>query len=68
MSHKIANALSFIVLLKSWVATTFGVDDIESPEFEAAMLFPPKDLAGYVPGIGILKENIITNRYVFDAS
>ena len=25
-------------------------------------------MAGYVPGIGIIKENIITNRYVFDAS
>ncbi|KAM3753924.1 hypothetical protein ACB098_03G128800 [Castanea mollissima] len=66
MSHKIADALSFIVFLKTWVATTFGDDDIESPEFEAVMLFPRKDLAGYVPGIGIIKENIITNSEGFE--
>jgi len=27
-----------------------------------------KDLSGYVPNFGITKENILTKRYVFDAS
>ena len=62
MLHKIADALSFFVFLKIWAATTFGL------QFEAATLFPPKDLSGYVPDFGITKENIITKRYVFDAS
>ena len=46
MSHKIADALSFFVFLKIWAATISGLgdDDIESPQFEAATLFPPKDL------------------------
>uniref|UniRef100_A0A7N2R1P5 Uncharacterized protein n=1 Tax=Quercus lobata TaxID=97700 RepID=A0A7N2R1P5_QUELO len=43
ISHKIADALSFIVFLKTWATTTYGDDDIESPEFDAATLFPPKD-------------------------
>ena len=43
ISHKIADALSFIVFLKTWATTTYGDHDIESPEFEAATLFPPKD-------------------------
>ena len=70
MSHKIADALSFFVFLKIWAATISGLgdDDIESPQFEAATLFPPKDLSGYVPDFGITKENIITKRYAFDAS
>ena len=68
MSHKIADALSFFVFLKIWAATTFGDDNIESPQFEAATLFPPKDLSGYASGFGIIKEDIITKRYVFDAS
>ncbi|KAK9994860.1 hypothetical protein SO802_024563 [Lithocarpus litseifolius] len=69
MSQKIADALSFFVFLKIWAVTTFGLgdDSIESPQFEAATLFP-KDLSGYVPDFGITKENIITKRYVFDAS
>ena len=43
ISHKIADALSFIVFLKTWATPTYGDDDIESPEFEATTLFLPKD-------------------------
>lgn len=43
-----------------------------SPQFVAATLFPPKNISsgggGFVPGVGITRDNIITNRYVFDAS
>ena len=68
ISHKIADALSFLMLIKTWAATACGDSDIESPQFVAATLFPPKDISGFVSGVGIVKENIITKRYVFDAS
>lgn len=69
ISHKIADALSFFVFINTWAATASGDADIVSPQFVAASLFPPKKIPGVFPvGVGITKDNIITNRYVFDAS
>jgi shikimate O-hydroxycinnamoyltransferase len=69
ISHKVADALSYFVFVNCWAAIACGDKDVVSPQFEAAALFPPKDISGrgFVPGVGITKDNIITNRYVFDA-
>ncbi|EEF47535.1 Salutaridinol 7-O-acetyltransferase, putative [Ricinus communis] len=69
LSHKIADALSTLVFLKTWAAITRGeTDDIVCPEFISATLFPPKNLSGFNPAIGITKENVVTKRFVFRLS
>ncbi|XP_059445107.1 stemmadenine O-acetyltransferase-like [Corylus avellana] len=70
ISHKVADALSYFVFVRCWAAIACGDKDVVSPQFVAATLFPPKNISGggFVPGVGITKDNIITNRYVFDAS
>lgn len=69
ISHKIADALSYFVFVNYWAATSCGDKEVVSPQFMAATLFPPKNISGpFAPGIGITKDNIITNMYVFDAS
>ena len=73
ISHKIADGLSTFMFLKSWAEIARG--DHESvhmqarPQFQAATLFPPKNITGFNPRIGITnKNNIISKRFVFSAS
>ena len=68
MSHRIIDALSFILFLKSWSAIARGDGNIVSPPMDSAKLFPPQDLSGFNPNIGITKDKIVTKRFVFDAS
>ncbi|KAM3706132.1 hypothetical protein ACB098_03G129700 [Castanea mollissima] len=68
MSHRIVDALSFILFLNSWSAIARGDGDIVSPPMDIAKLFPPQDLSGFNPNIGITKDKIVTKRFVFDAS
>ncbi|OVA11850.1 Transferase [Macleaya cordata] len=58
ISHKIADASSFITFIKDWAATARGaIEQIKSPSFEdLPSLFPQRDLMGFKP------ESIITNR------
>ncbi|XP_059657762.1 stemmadenine O-acetyltransferase-like [Cornus florida] len=68
ISHKVADALSFLYFINSWAAIARGDCDIPCPLFESAALFPPRDLTGFKPSTGIVKENIVTKRLVFTAS
>ena len=68
MSHRIIDALSFIMFLNSWSAIARGDGNIVSPPMDSAKLFPPQDLSGFNPNIGITKDKIVTKRFVFDAS
>ncbi|GKV43494.1 hypothetical protein SLEP1_g50783 [Rubroshorea leprosula] len=69
MSHKVGDAMSLFIFLNSWAATARGnTEIISTPLFDSAELFPPKDISGFQPRTGIVKENIVTKRFVFDAS
>ncbi|KAK3013145.1 hypothetical protein RJ639_008568 [Escallonia herrerae] len=70
VSHKIADALSFFLFINTWAACGRGDNDdlIPRPLFDSATLFPPRNVGGYRHTTGIVKENIVTKRYVFDAS
>lgn len=75
ISHKIADALSFFMFIKTWAGTArrnhgHQIDDhtVMSPQFVSATLFPPRNISGFNPSVGITKENIVTKRFVFDAS
>ncbi|XP_030496406.2 stemmadenine O-acetyltransferase [Cannabis sativa] len=70
-SHKIADALSCIMFVKTWAAIARCDDQthdtITQPEFISATLFPPKDMGSYNQNIGITRTDIIAKRFVFDA-
>uniref|UniRef100_A0A7N2L851 Vinorine synthase n=1 Tax=Quercus lobata TaxID=97700 RepID=A0A7N2L851_QUELO len=68
MSHRIIDALSFILFLNSWAAIARGHGNIVTPPMDSATLFPPQELSGLNMNIGITKDNIVTKRFVFDAS
>ncbi|PKI32525.1 hypothetical protein CRG98_047069 [Punica granatum] len=68
MSHKVADALSYFTFLNSWAAIARGETNlIINPCFDSATLFPPVDMSGLRLNMGIVKENIVTKRFVFDA-
>ncbi|XP_062112597.1 stemmadenine O-acetyltransferase-like [Humulus lupulus] len=68
ISHQIADALSCIFFIKTWMAMARGeANHIAHPEFVSAKLFPPLDDPNYDPKIGITRE-VISKRFVFEAS
>ncbi|KAE8736338.1 Detected protein of unknown function [Hibiscus syriacus] len=44
VSHKIGDALSFFSFVKTWAAIARGETKITAPNFESALLFPPRNL------------------------
>ncbi|OMO81492.1 Transferase [Corchorus olitorius] len=69
LSHKVGDALSFFMFLNCWAAFARGeTDDIITPRFNGATLFPPRDVSGFQTRTGIVKENLVVKRFVFDAS
>ena len=70
MSHRVADALSFISFLNTWAAIARGDHGkiVSPPPMDSAVLFPPQDLSGFNPNTGITKNKIVTKRFVFDAS
>ncbi|KAA8529713.1 hypothetical protein F0562_034187 [Nyssa sinensis] len=68
VSHKVADALSFFMFLNCWAATARGDTDLPCPQFESATLFPPVNFTDFKPSTGIVKEKIMTKRFVFTAS
>ncbi|XP_041013580.1 stemmadenine O-acetyltransferase-like [Juglans microcarpa x Juglans regia] len=69
ISHKVADALSLIMFLNSWAATVRGDhSNTICPNFDLASLFPPRNMSGFMARTGIVKENIVTKRFVFSAS
>ncbi|PON91445.1 Transferase [Trema orientale] len=72
LNHKVGDALSFFMFLNTWSALSRGQnDDVSSlapPPFESAELFPPKELSGLSLSGGIIKNNIVAKRFVFEAA
>ncbi|XP_055962456.1 stemmadenine O-acetyltransferase-like [Mercurialis annua] len=70
LSHKLGDGLSKIIFLNHWAAITRQSNyDVltKIPPFGSTTLFPPKYL-GFDPRNYIMKDNIVTKRFVFDAS
>ncbi|KAK6116573.1 hypothetical protein DH2020_049679 [Rehmannia glutinosa] len=72
VSHKIADALSLFLFANTWAAVARNEDggggDVPQPKFEAAAIFPPRDVAGFKPNTGIVKEELVTKIFTFPAS
>ncbi|KAA8533258.1 hypothetical protein F0562_033209 [Nyssa sinensis] len=67
-SHKVADALSFLMFVKSWAGTARGDRHRPCPCFGSSTIFPQKNLSGFKPTTGIVKEKIVTKRFVFTAA
>ncbi|KAI4336630.1 hypothetical protein L6164_015131 [Bauhinia variegata] len=71
LSHQIADALSFFTFLNAWAAVHLAGAPLPipfpKPHFVSAEIFPPKDISGFDPRSGITKDNLICQRFVFDA-
>ncbi|KAK0602941.1 hypothetical protein LWI29_038414 [Acer saccharum] len=66
MSHKIANASSFLTFIKNWAATARHLETyVICPEFVAAKVFPPKDDGGFDIYMGAAEKNIVLKRFEF---
>ncbi|XP_057486954.1 vinorine synthase-like [Actinidia eriantha] len=68
LSHKVADAMSLFTFFNGWAATARGETDVPPPEFKAAEFFLPMDTTGFRPSTGMVKDNIVTKRFVFSAS
>ncbi|KAE8663865.1 BAHD acyltransferase [Hibiscus syriacus] len=69
VSHKIGDALSFFSFVKKWAAIARGETKITAPNFESALLFPPRELPGFSPRMTHLeKDKLVTKRFVFEAT
>uniref|UniRef100_A0A7N0VL54 Uncharacterized protein n=1 Tax=Kalanchoe fedtschenkoi TaxID=63787 RepID=A0A7N0VL54_KALFE len=69
ITHKIGDALSYFMFLKSWAAIARGDEDqIVKPDFNSAEYFPPKDLPAFDDKGILLKEDNILKRFIFKAS
>ncbi|TKY56080.1 Vinorine synthase [Spatholobus suberectus] len=68
LSHQIADALSFFTFLNCWAATAREQAVSPNPQFISSKLFPPKNISGFDPRSGIMKENIICKMFEFDGS
>ncbi|PON39720.1 Transferase [Parasponia andersonii] len=66
--HLIADALSCVTFVKTWVAISRGeADRMARPEFVASTLFPPKDDPRFDANAN-MTTTIVTKRFVFDGS
>ena len=68
ISHQLADALSCIMFVKTWVAVARGeADYVAKPEFVSAKLFPPVDDPKFNPNTSITKKSM-SKRFVFEAT
>ncbi|KAM7269304.1 hypothetical protein ACFE04_024801 [Oxalis oulophora] len=64
-SHRIGDALSLFVFIKSWAAVCRGEKEFIVPEFKSSSVFPPKQ----IDKRGEMTEpDIVTKRFVFNAN
>ncbi|PQP92089.1 vinorine synthase-like [Prunus yedoensis var. nudiflora] len=57
------------MFIKTWAAIARQQDEhIVCPQFVSATLFPPRNISGFNPRTGITKQNVVTKRFIFDAS
>ncbi|XP_059446884.1 stemmadenine O-acetyltransferase-like [Corylus avellana] len=68
-AHKVADASSFFLFLKSWAAIARGSSNIATPLFESATIFPPVNEVSFIlPRGNPDKEKIAIKRFVFEGS
>ncbi|PON39722.1 Transferase [Parasponia andersonii] len=68
VSHQIADALSCVRFVKTWVAITRGeADQVAHPEFVSGKLFPLTDNPGF-DATTLVTKKLVTKRFVFDDS
>ncbi|XP_058113298.1 stemmadenine O-acetyltransferase-like [Magnolia sinica] len=64
--HKVADANSMATFINVWASTSPGIGKTTSPDVQSSTLFPTE---GHVPLLQFIeKENVITKRFVFNAS
>ncbi|KAG8383265.1 hypothetical protein BUALT_Bualt05G0166400 [Buddleja alternifolia] len=70
ISHKIADALSFFLFANSWAAVARNGNALDGPgpKYEGATIFPPRDVLGFKPSTGIVKDEIVTKIFTFPTS
>ncbi|KAL5578558.1 hypothetical protein UlMin_020257 [Ulmus minor] len=70
MSHKLADATTIGIFLKSWAATSNGQAHQILPDLNAASYFPPKDVSLEGAKVELSKPQSVNvvKRYVFAAS
>lgn len=68
LSHEVGDALSLFMFINSWAATGCGNADVPTPLFDSATLFPPVNMSGVQLSTGIVKESIMTKRFIFDSA
>ncbi|KAK4399639.1 Vinorine synthase [Sesamum angolense] len=72
ISHKVGDALSFLLVANTWsaIARNENYDDVPCPKFEGSKIFPPRDAAGFKnPSTsGPVKEELVTKIFTFPAS
>ncbi|GMN49118.1 hypothetical protein TIFTF001_018283 [Ficus carica] len=71
-SHRLEDAMSCLVFVRSWMAIARGEKDVEArPEFISGDLFPPRDMGGCDPASVAITKNMcttnITKWFVFGA-
>ncbi|GLT83060.1 hypothetical protein SLE2022_013720 [Rubroshorea leprosula] len=69
MSHRLGDALSFLMFINCWAAIARGDDTkVITPRFESANIFPPKNISVGFPPLTSFEKNIMTKRFVFDGA
>ncbi|KAM1170976.1 hypothetical protein ACFX15_020826 [Malus domestica] len=68
LSHKIADGATLSSFLDAWATRSRGISENITPSLNSATMFPPRDKEIFMPTNLIKRENIVTKRFVFDAS
>ncbi|XP_068328001.1 stemmadenine O-acetyltransferase-like [Pyrus communis] len=68
LSHKIADGATLSSFLDAWATRSRGISENITPSLNSATMFPPRDKEIFMPSNLIKRENIVTKRFVFDAS
>ena len=69
VSHRLGDALSVLVFIRTWmaIARREDIDALPRPEFNSADLFRPQDTKGYDPSLAAVKKNMcatnVTKRF-----
>ncbi|KAL8550665.1 hypothetical protein ACS0TY_009179 [Phlomoides rotata] len=69
MSHKIADAFSFLLFANTWAAVSRGGGAPSRPDFDGAAVFPPRDVSGFKTSAWAAKEDELTAKiFTFPSS
>ncbi|KAF7135488.1 hypothetical protein RHSIM_Rhsim08G0185900 [Rhododendron simsii] len=66
--HKIADACTLSMFVKTWAATARGDTNLVAPSFVASSLFPPREQFGQHMALDSPKQRTDTRRFCFSSS